>query len=108
MKLITNEQAARHLRLDDLTDSEVAADLEDKILQVSGMVLDYIEKPISPWADSNGDPLGVPFHVQAATLVWLGILWKNRDGESDETLEFGFIPKTVSYILHRTRKPAYA
>jgi len=108
MKLVTMEEAARHLRLDDLTDPEVFQELDHKILIASGLILDYLELTVNPWMDSNGDPLDVPYKVQGATLIWLGILWKNRDGESDETMEFGFVPKTVSNLLYRTRKPTYA
>lgn len=108
MKLVTNEQAARHLRLDDLTDPEVFAELEEKILVASGLILNYLELEVNPWQDSNGEPVGVPFPVQGATLIWLGILWKHRDGESDETMDYGYVPKTVSNLLYRTRKPTYA
>lgn len=110
MKLVTTPQAARHLRLDDLGDSDIAADLEDKCLQASALIIDFLKYPIVPpgWVDTSGEPIGVPYHVQAATLIWLGILWKHRDGESDETLQDGYIPKTVSNLLTRSRDPAYA
>lgn len=110
MKLVTTEQAARHLRLDDLDDLEVALDLENKIVQVSDMVIDFLKYPEFPagWLDSSGEPALVPPRIQAATLIWLGILWKDRDGESDEKLELGEIPRVVSSILYRSREPSYA
>lgn len=110
MNLVTSSQAARHLRLDDLDDSEVAQDLADKILQVSDLVLDFLKFPSVPdgWLDSAGEPLMVPPRVQAATLIWIGILWKNRDGESDENLDLGEVPRVVSSLLYRTREPSYA
>lgn len=109
--LVTIDQAARHLRLEDLhlVNEDIRQDLEDKVVQVSHMVLDYLKEPdLGKWQDEDGQPDGVPPLVQAATLIWLGILWNNRNGESEETLELGFIPKTVSNILWRYRSPAYA
>ena len=104
--LVTIEQAQRHLRIDDIDDAGILADLTDKVEQASHMVLDYLkEDDLGRWQDSAGLPLMVPPLVQAATLVWIGILWKNRDGESDESLELGHIPKTVSNILYRYRIP---
>lgn len=75
-------------------------------MQASHMVLDYLkEDDLSRWQDSAGLPLLVPPLVQAATLVWLGVLWNARNGESEETLQQGYIPKTVSNILWRYRIP---
>lgn len=110
MKLVTSEQAARHLRLDDLDDAEIAQDLADKILQVSDLVIDFLKYPAIPdgWLDSAGEPLFVPPKVQTAALIWLGILWKHRDGESDDKQELGEVPRVVSSLLYRIREPSYA
>ena len=72
MKLVTTEQAARHLRMDDLDDPGILADLEDKVRMVSHLVVDYLKyKPevVEPWFDPAGDPIAVPPLIQMATLV---------------------------------------
>lgn len=105
--LVTIDQAKRHLRLDDLDagDLELQADLLDKVNQASHLVLDFLKEDEQRWQDSAGDPLFVPYLVQAATLIWLGILWNNRNGEIEETLQLGEVPRAVSNILWRYRTP---
>lgn len=111
MKLVTVEQAARHLRLDDLDDPGILADLEDKVEMVSHMVVDYLKYPaevVVPWFNEDGDPVLVPKLIQLATLVWLGYMEQHRSGEEGDRLELGEIPRSVSNILWRVREPAYA
>lgn len=109
MNLVTLEDAARHLRLDDLDDPEIEKDLEDKLLWISHAIVDYLQvKDVSPWFNSAGEPEFVPGQVRLGTLIWLGIVWKNRDGESDETMREGYIPFTVSNFLWRTKRFSYA
>ena len=108
MKLVTTEQAARHLRLDDLDDAEIALELEDKIAQASHLVLDYLKvADLDTWQDSAGEPLDVPPLVQAATLTWLAQLWQYRAGNTEENLELGEVPRSVSNMLWRYRTPAF-
>lgn len=110
MKLVTVEQAARHLRLDDLDDPGILADLQDKVEMVSHMVVDYLKyapEVVAPWFNEDGDPVAVPKLIQMATLVWLAYLDENRAG-GDERLELGEVPRSVSNILWRVREPAYA
>lgn len=98
--LITLQQAKDHLRVDtDAFDD----DINLKISQVSFLCLDFVKMPVDSFPDSEN----VPAYLSAAALVWLGILFKQRDG-MDENLEFGFIPKSVSNILWPFRKPSYA
>lgn len=110
MKLVTTEQAARHLRMDDLDDPGISADLEDKILMVSHLVVDYLKYPfdvVEPWFDLDGEPVAVPPLIQLATLIWLAYIDENRAG-GDERLELGEVPRSVSNLLWRVREPAYA
>lgn len=102
--IITIEQAARHLRIDDIDDSEVLTDLTDKCVQVTAMVLDYLELDAGTWQDSSDEPLDVPGQVQAAALIWLGYLWNNRNGEDSKELETGYIPRAVSNLLWRMKR----
>lgn len=102
MYLITLAQAKRHLRI---TDNLQDHDVEDKRLQASAIVLDYIladvalgEVSTDSWFDSLGDPLMVPAHVQAACMLILGNLYYNREGLDGET-----ITPAVESLLRRTR-----
>lgn len=109
MKLVTVDQAARHLRQDDIIDPGILADLEDKVVMVSHLVVDYLKyapEVVAPWFE-DGEPVAVPPLVQMATLVWLAYLEKNRAG-GDERLELGEIPRSVSNLLWRVREPSYA
>lgn len=110
MKLVTLKQAARHLRQDDIDDPGILEDLEQKVVMISHLVVDYLKytpEQVAPWFDEDGEPLAVPPLVQLATLVWLAYLEKNRAG-GDERLELGEIPRSVSNLLWRVREPAYS
>lgn len=95
MNLITLDQAKRHLRIVDNAQDQ---DIDDKRLQASAIVLDYTLEDGSAWLDSAGDPVLVPIHVQAATLLVLGNLFYNREGMDGET-----ITPAVESLLRRTR-----
>lgn len=105
--LVTLQQAKRHLRVlhDDEND-----DLNDKIQQASEIVLDYIQRPELTWTDaSNGTPSDAPFRVQAAVLLVLGGLWENRgDEEIEQGQADGYLAKSVTALLHRLSRLAYA
>ena len=58
--------------------------------------------------DSSGVLIGVPSRYKAAAMIWLGILFKDRDGQSSTALEFGEIPRTVSNLLGMDRLPTVA
>lgn len=110
MGILTIEETARHLRVDstELQDPDFLSDLADKIEMASVLVLRYVNLPPESYQDSTFSPVGVPYHLRAAALIWVGILFKNRDGTSDETLAYGEIPKAVSNLLVQWRKPPIA
>lgn len=103
MKIVTMEQAKQHLRVDtDFMD----ADIELKLEAVSYLVFDFVKVPYDFYeVDDDNVVIDAPFPLRAAALVWLGILFKHRDGGSDESLSFGEIPKTVSNLLYMYRTP---
>lgn len=110
MKLVTVEQAARHLRQDDIDDPGLLEDLEEKVIMVSHLVVDYLKyspEKVEPWFDLMGEPVDVPPLIQLATLIWLAYLDRHRAG-GDERLELGEIPRSVSNLLWRVREPAYS
>jgi len=70
-----------------------------------------------PILDSSGDPIYVvdssgdkvpKYAVQAATLLQLGFLYKDRDENPDQAFQQGYLPKPVTALLYPLRKPALA
>lgn len=110
MAILTLEETARHLRVDstEMLDPDFLADLSDKIEMASVMVLRYVNLPLDSFQDSSYLPVGVPYDLRCAALIWVGILFKHRDGTSDEPQVYGQIPKAVSNILVQRRKPPVA
>jgi hypothetical protein len=116
--LVTLEQASEHLRRDTVDDN---ADLTLKIHAASGAVLRYLKGAnyFQPELDGDGNPVldgdGKPvyttevlFEVQAAVLLQLGYLYKDRDNDKDHEYEQGFLPRPVTALLYGLRTPALA
>ena len=84
-----------------------------KIHAASGAVLNYL-KAGANFLDTSGevevdtsdDPIGVPFEVQAATLLLIGFLYKDRDENANNAFEMGYLPKPVMALLYPLRRPA--
>ncbi|MNW21504.1 hypothetical protein D3C71_2224620 [compost metagenome] len=55
--------------------------------------------------DSNDDKV-VKYEVQAATLLQLGFLYKDRDENADGAYDMGYLPKPVMALLYSLRDPA--
>lgn len=69
-------------------------------------VLDSAGDPIYA-VDSNGDKI-VRYAVQAATLLMVGFLYKDRDENPDDEFERGYLPRPVTALLFPLRDPALA
>lgn len=95
-ELITLESARDHLRMDhDLDDG----DIQNKIMEASAIVLDYLKLETIP---ASWDPVA-PEHIQAATKLVLGELYKQREAGSADVLSVA-----VKSLLHRSRIQAMA
>lgn len=108
-KLITMKDAREHLRMDhDLDDVQI----NQKRIQASAIVLDYLKKDVSDtafdWVDENGDPdpERLPYQAAAATLLVLGALYENRDGDVWRSPQH--LSQSVIDLLARLRDPAMA
>lgn len=109
--LVSLAQAKEHLRVDD---SDNDNDLTLKIHAASAAVLNYIRNGADIFTDSSGEPLvdsndvplGIPYEVQAATLLMLGYLYKDRDGDPDKAYEHGYLPMPVMSLLYPHRVPS--
>lgn len=124
MMYVTLDRAKRHLNMDHDQDDVL---IEAYIGAASEAVKNYL-KSASPYEverdsnddpilDSSGDPIyvvdssgdkQVKYAVQAATLLQLGFLYKDRDENSDGAYSMGFLPKPVTALLYALRDPALA
>lgn len=116
--LVTLAQASDHLRRDGADDD---ADLTLKIHAASGSVLRYLKgaNHFEPELDGDGKPVvdgdGNPvysdqvlYEVQAAVLLMVGYLYKDRDNDKNHEYEMGYLPRPVTALLYGLRGPALA
>ena len=122
MMYVTLERGKQHLNMDhNLDDVLITA----YIGAASSAVKNYL-KSASPYEverdsnddpilDSSGDPVYVvdssgdkvvKYEVQAATLLQLGFLYKDRDENADGAYDMGYLPKPVTALLYPLRMPA--
>lgn len=127
-QFVTIDEASLHLRRDTLDDD---TDLQLKINAASEAIFRYLRNYGSPWeqaTNSNGDPLfntagqeipalntsGEPYpkwQVKAATLLLVGELYKQREGETAAGTAgggYGYLPPSVTMLLANLRDPVMA
>ena len=102
IELVTLEEAHAHLRIDD---SEDIPDLLLKINAASSIILNHLGVDEDYYADSNGVQTP-PAQVKAATLLMLGELNENREGEGN--YQDGRLPAPVRALLGPLRDPVMA
>lgn len=107
MMFITLQDATQHLRVDDDADD---SDITLKVHAASGAVRNYLKSAADAYFDADGAVIAakVPFEVQAATLLMLGYLYKQRDEDSGHEFEEGKLPRPVTALLYPLRDPAFA
>jgi hypothetical protein len=95
--LVTTDEARRHLRLTEsnMEDEDIAADVADKMVQATGIVVDFLKQPEHEWTAET-----VPATIKAAILIVLGRIYEDREDAS--------IPENVKDMLWRNRDPALA
>lgn len=104
MSIITMEAAKRHLRppgdIDDVR-------IQDLMEQASMIVLEYIKLPFDAYLDTTGvlHEDDVPPTVRAATLLVLGALYDNADGQDADKMP---LSEAVKALLHGRRVPTLA
>lgn len=110
--LVSLAKASAHLRQDTDDDD---ADLTLKIHAASGAVINYLKAGATfldssddVETDSFGDPIGVPYEVEAAVLLLLGDLYANREPQDTDVWDRGYLPRAVTALLYPLRDPALA
>ncbi|MNF76191.1 Phage gp6-like head-tail connector protein [compost metagenome] len=124
MMYVSLERAKAHLNMDhDEDDSLITAYAQ----AASAAVKNYL-KSSSPYEverDSNDDPVldsnrdpeyvrdssgnkVIAGAVEAAVLIMVGHLYKDRDENPDTAFEQGYLPKPVTALLYPLRDPALA
>lgn len=114
MKLVTLQQAKDHLRRPASAAED--DDLTLKIHAASAVVINYLDDGAT-FLDSNGDlpvdsndeAIGVPYEVQAATLLMVGDLYENRGGGGGGVINPAYsgnnLPAVVVALLYPLRVP---
>lgn len=122
MMYVTLARAKQHLNMDHDEDDTL---IEVYVQAASGAVKNYL-KSASPYEierDSNDDPILdssgdlvyvvdssgdklVSYPVQAAVLLMVGFLYKDRDENPDSAFDRGYLPRPVTALLYSLRDPA--
>ncbi len=124
MMYVTLDRAKQHLNMDHDEDDTL---ITTYIQAASGAVKNYLKSgsPYEVERDSNDDPVldsnGNPEYfrdssgdkvvagaVEAAVLIMVGHLYKDRDENPDGAFEQGYLPKPVTALLYPLRTPALA
>lgn len=122
MMYVSLQRAKQHLNMDHDQDDVL---IEAYIGAASEAVKNYL-KSASPYeverdsnddpiVDSSGDPIyvvdssgdkQVKYAVQAAVLIMLGFLYKDRDENANNAYDVGYLPRPVTALLYPLRDPA--
>ena len=108
--LVSLEDAKRHLRVtgddDDTSITLLAQAASAAVLGYIGIEQDFLDTFGEPDYETVDDPTGVPEDVQAATLILVGVLYKDRDGGNEAGWSDGDLPLVVRSLLRPYWTPA--
>lgn len=118
VSLCTLAEVRIALRIGDVDDSPIAAHEDDGILEdvyipaASQAVIRYLDarasSVITGLADSPQTAEGCPADVKVATIMLVGILYREPDGDTEGMFERGYLPKPVTAMLYPLRDPSLA
>lgn len=98
--LISIDRIKRHLYIDG---GEHDADLMDRAVEATAVVVDYLKTPHHGWTEET-----VPPNVRAAILLVAADLWERRGMGMKPSEGDAVLTDTVKSLLHRLRDPAIA
>lgn len=103
-RLLTLDVAKEHLKPPgDIDDTRI----QRLIIEASEIVLDYLKLPFDSYQNSDGtvnDSI-LPGAVRSATLLVLGSLYDNADGQNPDKQA---LSEAVKSLLHSRRVPTLA
>lgn len=73
-------------------------------------ILRFMKTDGEPYTDSSGEivPGNVPGDIKVATIMLVGVAYRNVDGDHDKAFEPGFLPAPVISLLYGRRDPTVA
>lgn len=76
----------------------------------SKSILRYIKSDGDVYRDTNGDvvPGNVPDDIKVATIMLVGIMDRNIDGNEGDIYKSDYLPAPVESLLHSRRDPTLA
>jgi hypothetical protein len=109
MMLVSLEEAKAQVR--EVRDAE-DADITLKIKAASLIVVNYLQDGADSFLDSNGNTFDdsngvaqeVPEDVMLATLVLVGIMFRNRDGDEEKLFTTANLPPQVTALIYHRRQ----
>jgi Phage gp6-like head-tail connector protein len=111
-QFVTLDQVKARLRIDN---DDEDGDITDLIQGCTAVITAYLKVPDiyedstgEIPEDSNGDPLGIPKEVQLATLLLIGYMYRDRDGNDMAQWQQGYLPWQVTAVIYHLRDPALA
>lgn len=125
MMLVTLEEAKANMFV---TFDNQDDDIRLKIRAASGAILNYLKNRTKlyqveytsdgePELDSNGKPVYVTDsngarlvrdEIKQATLILVGIMFRDRDGSEAKNWEHGYLPFPVTALIWQLRDPSLA
>lgn len=116
--LVTLDQVRMMLRIGEVDDSPIADHEDDAIIEnlyipaaslaITGYLKGQAETVIPGLADSPQTADGCPEDVQIATIILIGIIYREPDGDEAKLFGRGTLPDLVTSLLYRYRDPVLA
>lgn len=104
VQLVTLANLKSALRIEHNDDD---AALNIYISAISQAVLNYIKA--ATWFDETGPIDDIPDPVRLATIAWIGLVYREPDGDPDNYYQNGFsTPGFVKALLYPYRTPTSA
>lgn len=106
-ELVTLAEVKLALRIDnDDEDTNISL----LIKAASGAVIRYLKSAAEAFVGENGavDFDAMPDEVRSATILLVGRLYKDPDGDPDKDFQHGYLPMPVVSLLYPLRDPAVA
>jgi hypothetical protein len=111
--LVTLDEVRAGLRIEDTggdSPDEEPVWLELLITAASRAILAYLKSGTETFVDTGGLPIPdeVPAQVKAATIMLVGYIYREPDGDEAKAFAHGTLPFPVTAMIYQMRDPALA